>query len=161
MIYSIFAVSLNGIIGQNGRIPWKSSVDMRFFRKMTTGNCVVMGRRTYESVGFLKKRKNIVLTSGNVEDERIIVERSIGDALNRWKKCFSCYDLYFIGGANIYHNVIDQKIPDLLYINVIQKSVSGDTSVKYMKDGELEVDGYKMLSERTEDECVFTEWERV
>ena len=63
MIYHVVAVSKNGVIGKDGRLPWHFSADLKFFKNLTTGHTVVMGRKTFDSIGkALPNRKNIVIS---------------------------------------------------------------------------------------------------
>ncbi|MDJ0756772.1 MAG: dihydrofolate reductase, partial [Ardenticatenaceae bacterium] len=82
-IFLVAAVDRQGIIGANNGIPWRLSADMRFFRKITSGKPVIMGRKTYESIGRpLPKRLNIVLTrQSGYQPEGVVVVQSLEEAL--------------------------------------------------------------------------------
>lgn len=120
----IVAMANNNVIGLNNKMPWHIPEDLKYFKDLTMGFPVIMGRKTYESIGSpLKGRKNIIITSkkinGNVE-----VVNSIEDALEiaektGKEKCF------IIGGASIYKQTID--LADNLYVTEILKDFSGDT----------------------------------
>src|SRR5690348_2403801 len=103
MIIGIAAVSRNNAIGKHGKLPWHYSADMKFFRETTTGNAVVMGRKTWLTLGKpLKNRLNIVLSrDSNIEpQESLVVLRDIDAALS-FSKSLST-ELFVIGGAQIY-----------------------------------------------------------
>jgi len=103
MIIGIVAVSKNNAIGKGGKLPWHYSSDMKFFRETTTGNAVVMGRKTWMSLGKpLKHRLNIVLSrDSSIEpQESLVVLRDIESVLSFGESLTT--DLFVIGGAQIY-----------------------------------------------------------
>jgi dihydrofolate reductase len=103
MLIAIVAVSKNNAIGKNGKLPWHYSADMKFFRETTTGHAVVMGRKTWLSLGKpLKNRLNIVLSrDSNIEpQESLVVLRDVDSVLSFSKSLTT--DLFVIGGAQIY-----------------------------------------------------------
>lgn len=105
MIIGIVAISQNFAIGKDGKIPWHYSSDLKFFKQTTTGNTVVMGRKTFESIGkSLPNRLNIVLSRAN-EIENTIVLRSKAEVLKLVK--YLKGDLFIMGGANIYREFAD------------------------------------------------------
>ena len=125
----IWAMSRNRVIGRNNRLPWRLPKDSAFFRSITMGRPVIMGRRTFESVGHpLPGRTNIVLTrSGFAHD----VARTVADldaALNvAENQCFidGVNECFVIGGAEIY--VLALPRADRLYETLIDADVEGDT----------------------------------
>ena len=103
MIIGIAAVDRKGAIGKNGKLPWHYSADMKFFRETTTGHAVVMGRKTWLTIGKpLKNRLNIVLSrDSNIEpQESLIVLSDIESVISFSEKLTT--DLFVIGGAQIY-----------------------------------------------------------
>jgi dihydrofolate reductase len=103
MIIGIAAVDRNGAIGKHGKLPWHYSADMKFFRETTTGHAVVMGRKTWLTLGKpLKNRLNIVLSrDANIEpQESLVVLRDVDSVLSLNTSLTS--DLFVIGGAQIY-----------------------------------------------------------
>jgi|SRR5438128_4196498 len=103
MIIGIVAVDRNLAIGKGGRLPWHYSADMKFFKETTTGNAVVMGRRTWLTLKEpLKDRQNIVLsreTNLESEDSPIVVDNVA--AVLDLAKTLQCH-LFVIGGAKVY-----------------------------------------------------------
>lgn len=100
-IKMIVAVSLNGVIGLDGKIPWNYPEDMKYFRKMTLDSTIIMGRKTYESIGKpLPKRRNIIITSSNIENENAECFSSLKDSIN--SVTFHSNDIWLIGGFSIY-----------------------------------------------------------
>jgi dihydrofolate reductase len=95
----IYAVSPDGVIGVDGRIPWRYPGDFRRFKRVTMGATVVMGRATFESIGKpLAGRRNIVVTSGAIDAPGVETARSVGEALAK----AGDGDVWLIGGARIY-----------------------------------------------------------
>ena len=107
-IIGIVAVSRNLAIGKDGKLPWHYSADLKFFKRTTLNNAIVMGFNTWESIGKpLPKRLNIVLTrKRSIEyQERLIVLRRVDDAI-----VLSRYingDMFVIGGASTYRSFAD------------------------------------------------------
>ena len=103
MIIGIAAVERQGAIGKGGKLPWHYSADMKFFRETTTGHAVVMGRKTWLTIGKpLKNRLNIVLSrDSSIEpQESLLVLADVDSALSFYKSLTT--DLFVIGGAQIY-----------------------------------------------------------
>lgn len=127
MINIIVAYDLNKCIGKNGKIPWKIKGEQSQFKELTSGNIIIMGRKTYEEIGKpLVNRRNIVITRNQSWDKTEhyeSLEKAVSACLETSYK-----DIYIIGGASIYKEAID-KIPiDNYYITVINKSIkNGDT----------------------------------
>lgn len=104
VIKAIVAMDPNGAIGRDGELPWHHSSDLRFFKRTTVGNTVVMGRRTWASIGRpLPDRVNIVLTRRGLGSggEGAIEAESVEDALRVHEES-GRGDLYVIGGAQVY-----------------------------------------------------------
>jgi dihydrofolate reductase len=105
MIIGIVAVDQNLAIGKGGRMPWHYSADMKFFKEMTIGNAVVMGRRTWLTLkGPLKERQNIVLSREQnlAKQDSLIVLRDVDSVID----LVSDRDihLFVIGGAQVYES---------------------------------------------------------
>jgi len=114
MINIIVAMDRNGLIGANGALPWHLPSDLRFFRDTTLGQIVVMGSKTYESIGRpLPNRINMVLS------------RKTGCTINRVIDLAGDNDIFVIGGANVYEQFL--PIADRLIITHIDAEFNGDT----------------------------------
>jgi dihydrofolate reductase len=124
-IVLVAAVADNGVIGRDGDIPWRIPEDMRHFREVTTGSSVVMGRRTYESIGRpLPRRTNIVVTrTPGWSAEGVTVAASVDEALVAARGAAG--DVMVIGGAQIYRAVMD--LADVQVITEVHQSPEGDT----------------------------------
>jgi dihydrofolate reductase len=107
MIIGIVAVDRNGAIGKGGKLPWHYSADMKFFKETTTGNAVVMGHKTWQTLkNPLPNRLNIVLSrQSEIEpQESVLVLRNVESvlAMARDLKC----DLFVIGGEQVYRSFL-------------------------------------------------------
>ena len=118
-------MSLNRVIGAGSRIPWHLPEDFKWFKKMTTGQVIVMGRRTFESIGKpLPNRTTIVLTRST---EPIPGVRTISDLgqIDRADPSLVGREIFICGGAQLY----EQALPlcSDLYLTLVQRVVAGDT----------------------------------
>tara|TARA_B100000900_G_scaffold415573_1_gene446023 strand:- start:22 stop:513 length:492 start_codon:yes stop_codon:yes gene_type:complete len=122
----ICAISRNNVIGNNNKLPWNISEDLKRFKLLTSENIVVMGRKTYESIGRpLPKRKNIVLSNNkNLKIEGVEVFNNSKDVLNFYNAFSEKKDLYIIGGNVIYELFLEYC--DYLFITYIDKNYEGD-----------------------------------
>ena len=124
MIISIIAgMDKNRLIGQGNRLPWKLPADMKHFRRHTLGKPVLMGRKTFDSIGKpLPKRTNIILTHDrHYRAEGCIVTHSIEEALDTVR---DCKELMVIGGASIYKLFLPRA--NRLYLTHIHHCFQGD-----------------------------------
>src|SRR5689334_23143303 len=95
-------MSLNRVIGAGGKIPWHLTDDFRWFKKMTTGQVVIMGRRTFESIGKpLPNRTTVVLTRSAKSIPDAMVISDLG-ALDPAQPVFAGRELFICGGAQLY-----------------------------------------------------------
>ena len=119
----IVAMSSNRVIGVNNTLPWHLSEDLKHFKFLTVGHTIIMGRKTYDSIGrSLPNRRNIVI-SRNIEIscEGAEVVHSIENAFSISK---NDGEVFVIGGSNIYEQAL--HLVDHLYITEIKKSFLGD-----------------------------------
>ena len=119
----IAAVARNGVIGANNALPWKLSADLAHFRALTTGHAVIMGRRTWESLGRpLKDRQNIVVTRDpSFEAHAAQVASSFDDAL---AMCTLPAPAFCIGGGQLYVDAL--PCASLMYLTEIDRDFEGD-----------------------------------
>lgn len=123
----IAATDKNNGLGNKGKLLWEIVEDLRRFRRLTTGNIVIMGRKTYESIGFLlPNRQNIVISSQNIS-----FNESNGYCVNSIDEAFNLAEnlqgdkIYIIGGGKIYESTINMV--DKLEITEIDKITDADT----------------------------------
>lgn len=119
----IVAMSQNSIIGKKNKIPWYIKQDLLWFKKNTIGKTIIMGRKTWESIGFaLPMRQNIVLTrKKNFVKKNVLFTNSIDSAVKsaEYKK-----EIMIIGGSNLYKQML--PFSNKLYLTKIKKDFSGD-----------------------------------
>jgi len=121
----IAAVASNGVIGRSGALPWRLPDDLRHFRALTTGHAVIMGRRTWDSLGrALPQRQNIVVSrQSGLKAEGAIVVASLTDALASVQLPEPAF---CIGGAELYRLAL--PIAQTAYITEIAQDFEGDAT---------------------------------
>jgi len=119
----IVAMDNNKLIGKNNQLPWRLPADLAFFKKITSNNTVIMGKKTYDSIGKpLPNRRNIIITRNkNLKIDNCEIFNSIDQAINATKK----EKVFIIGGANIWQQTLDKV--SRLYITQIEAEFEGDT----------------------------------
>jgi dihydrofolate reductase len=125
-IVIIAALSTNGVIGNHGQIPWHISDDLKRFKRLTMGHAIIMGRKTYESIGRpLPGRTNIVLTRNQSfqPPEAVQIYSSLGDALDACRRAGET-TAYVIGGGEIYREAL--PVTDILALTHVHREVQGD-----------------------------------
>ena len=130
----LVAVSPEGIIGKNNTIPWHYSTDLKRFKRLTTGNTIIMGRKTWESLPIkpLPDRRNIVITRSSIKEVECF--RSIDDALQTCKG-----DIWFIGGAGIYEEAMEKA--DIIDMTLVPDKVNGNNCIYFPKIDETWKEG--------------------
>ena len=125
----IWAMSRNRVIGRNNRLPWRLPRDTAFFRTITMGKPVIMGRRTFESVGHpLPGRTNIVLTRSGFAHDSVKIVPNLDAALEMAEsQCLidGLDECFVTGGADIYALALPRA--DRLYETLIDADIEGDT----------------------------------
>jgi len=123
MINLIVAMSKNRVIGNNNELIWRLSSDIKRFKELTTNNSIVMGRKTYESIGTpLPNRRNIIITRNlQYEAEGCEIVSSLEEAL-----LLTNNDCFIIGGGEIYNQSIE--LADKIYLTLVHKEFEGDTT---------------------------------
>lgn len=124
MLSIIVAVAKNGVIGDKNALLWHISEDMRFFRRTTSGHPVIMGRKTYESLGRpLPNRQNVVISRTIQNIEGCMVVGSLEQAIALFP---AEEEIFIIGGAQIYALALEAA--DRLYLTRVEHDYQGDTS---------------------------------
>ena len=155
MIALIVARSKNNVIGKNGRIPWQIPGEQKQFKELTTGNIVIMGRKSFEEIGHpLPNRKTIVISSTKkFEGQDLTTAASVREALDLAAKGFARPDqnIYIAGGYGVYKEAL--PFVEVMYITEIDLSIKdGDT---FFPD--FDENDFVMTSEKKEgDEIKFT-----
>ena len=147
----IVARSINNVIGKNGRIPWKIEGEQKQFKELTTGNIVIMGRKSYEEIGHpLPNRKTIVVSkTKQFKGENLETAVSVKEALELSAK--DGRDVFIAGGYGIYKEAFPYV--DVMYITEVQLVVEdGDVLFPQFNEADFE----KSVGETLGDEIKFT-----
>ena len=125
MVSIIVAIAQNGTIGDKNALLWHIKEDMRFFRTTTSGHAVIMGRKTFESLGSrpLPKRTNIVITRTERTFDGALTAHSLEEAI---KLAGEDEEIFIIGGAQIYREAL--AVADRMYITHVEHDYVGDTA---------------------------------
>ncbi len=119
----IVAISQNGVIGRDGRLPWHLPSDLKHFKKTTMNYPIIMGRKTFESIGRpLPGRSNIVLSrNASLSLPGCTVVHSIEEA---FELCREYEKVFIIGGADIFNDCL--PITDTIIVTALEREVDGD-----------------------------------
>lgn len=120
----IVATSKNNVIGVNNQLPWHLPADLKYFKSLTNGHPIIMGRKTYDSIGRpLPNRENIIITRDkNFTSNDLVIKDSIDEAI---EQCKNQDEVFIIGGDTIYKQTID--IATKLYITRVDTIIeNGD-----------------------------------
>lgn len=119
MIAIVTAMDLNDLIGKDNKLPWSLPNDLSHFRKLTWGKNIVMGRKTFESIGILPNRNSIVVTRNPSAVKQPVQKITDPKQILGWEG-----DFYIIGGSEIYEEYLPYA--DVMYITQIDESFEGD-----------------------------------
>ena len=149
MIALIVAYAENRVIGNKGMIPWKIKGEQKRFKEFTTGNIVIMGRRSYEEIGRpLPDRETIVVSrTQNFDCEHCRTATSLEKAI---QMAGTEKDIYISGGAGLYKEAI--SMVDKMYVTFVEKVIEGDTYFPEFDEAEYE----KQVEEHFEGEIPYT-----
>jgi len=148
----IAALSRNRAIGKDGKIPWRIPEDLRRFKELTVGNIVLMGRKTYESLGNpLPGRRNVVLTSRLIPgiETHASLETAL-QALRREEKVF------VIGGGTVFAQTLNAA--DELLLTIVDQEIPGDTFFPRFDD--LVEREFRLVNREEHVGYTFTDYER-
>ena len=122
----IAAMAENGVIGRGGRLPWHLSADLKRFKQFTLGHTIVMGRKTWESIGRpLPGRRMVVITrQSGYRPEGVEVVNNLDHALALAQSAGDD-EVFIIGGAEIYRLALPRA--DRLYVTLVHAKIDGDT----------------------------------
>jgi dihydrofolate reductase len=126
---AIAAMSLNRVIGAGNKIPWHLPEDFKWFKQLTTGNVVVMGRKTFESIGKpLPNRETIILSRSQFSHPGV---RTVSD-LNQIDLAHESREVFICGGGQIYAQAL--PLCSDLYLTLVQREVEGDAFFPAFED---------------------------
>jgi len=134
MIKMIAAVSINGIIGLDNKLPWNYPADMKHFRNSTLNATIIMGRKTFESVGCraLPKRRNIVISSRPVHVAGVETFSSLEAAISKpgiLSTDAATPDFWLVGGAGIYEE--GMKYAQEIHLTLVPDAVTGSGAIRF------------------------------
>ncbi|KKI88693.1 dihydrofolate reductase [Bacillus sp. SA1-12] len=137
MISLLYAMDKNRLIGRNNQLPWHLPQDLAYFKRVTMNHKIVMGRKTYESIGKpLPGRENIIITRDkNFSCEGCKVLHSIDEFLALANKCEE--EIFVIGGSEIFKEILPYT--DRLYVTHIYHDFEGDTYFPETEDNDWKV----------------------
>jgi len=154
----IVAASMNDVIGRAGDLPWRLPADLAQFKRLTIGHPVIMGRKTYESIGRpLPGRKNILITRDkSYTAAGVEIVDSLDKALSAAGKNS---DVFIIGGESVFQESL--RFADRVYLTRVATNVKGD---KYFR---FDPNGWKLISsekhpadDKNQYDFEFQEWHR-
>lgn len=139
----IVAMARNRVIGRDNRLPWRLSSDLKWFKSLTMGHHVIMGRRTYDSIGRpLPGRTSIVISrTWSAAPEGVTVVRSIEEALEAAR---GEEEVFVLGGAEVFRRTL--PMADTLFLTLVHADVEGDVLFP-----ELEPDDWQLVSREDHD----------
>jgi len=117
----IVAMTKDRVIGKGNKMPWQIDEDLAYFKALTMGGAVIMGKRTYESIGRpLPGRTNVVLSRNpDFKREKLVSLTSLQEAIQKFP------DAFIIGGANVFKQAL--PLVEIMYITQINAEIPGDT----------------------------------
>jgi dihydrofolate reductase len=123
----IAAVAENGVIGRGGQLPWHLSADLQRFKHLTMGHTIIMGRRTWESIGrALPGRRTVIVTrqpNYRIDDAGVAVAAKLDEAL-QIAEAAGDSEAFIVGGAELYREALPRA--DRLYFTRVRANVEGD-----------------------------------
>ncbi|MGX2967527.1 type 3 dihydrofolate reductase [Ursidibacter sp. B-7004-1] len=151
----IVARTLNKVIGKDNAMPWHLPVDLAWFRKNTVGKPVIMGRKTYESIGrLLPKRPNIILSRSNFSVDGAYSATSLEQALELAKSFASEQEIMIIGGGELFKQAM--PLANKLYLTEIQTDIDGDTFFEFdEQEWQLSEESWSEIDEQNAYCCRF------
>jgi dihydrofolate reductase len=163
IISHIVAMSENRIIGRDGGMPWHIPEDFKFFKATTMGHAMIMGRKTWESIGRpLPGRLSIVISRQTLSDlpENVIHCRSTDDALAHCEQSQEKWgeECFIVGGGEIYRQTL--KNTNKIYLTIVHKVINGDTTYP-----EISLDDFRQVKSEAHLSAslpfTFTTWQRL
>ncbi len=140
MLSIIVAIAKNNVIGNDNKLIWHISEDLKRFKEITSGKTIVMGRKTFESLpGVLPNRKHIILTRDKnfkVNSECVEIIYDFDELLNKYKN--SDNEVFIIGGGEIYKQLLPYS--NKLYLTKINKDFDGDTYFPQINYNDFKID---------------------
>ena len=158
-IVLVAAIAENGVIGRNGKLPWHLKSDLQYFKSVTMGRPLVMGRKTYESIGRpLPGRTNIVVTrDADFSAPGIVVARDLDQALALAREDAArrgADSIAVIGGTDIFAQTM--PIADKLALTIVHARPKGDTFFPQIDPAQWRETERRPQDKGPQDDCAFT-----
>ena len=138
----IVAIAQNNAIGKNNQLLWHMPNDLKHFKEITSGRTIIMGRKTFDSVGKpLPRRRNIVVTRQDIQIPGCEVVKSVEEGL---ALCTGEDEVFIGGGAEIYKQAMD--ITNRIYLTIIHQEFEADTffpEIDYSQWAEISREDYQ------------------
>ena len=163
-IAQVVGIAQNGIIGFDGDMPWRLSTDLKRFKTITMGKPIIMGRKTFESIGRpLPGRLNVVVSRGAYKADGVSSANSIEEAINisrEWATENKVDEICIIGGGEIYRQSL--PLADKLYVTHILAEPKGDTRFPDIDEAQWQVVSTERvpMGENDSAETIFVVYER-
>ena len=164
-IAQVVGIAQNGIIGFDGDMPWRLSTDLKRFKSITMGKPIIMGRKTFESIGKpLPGRFNVVVSRNAYEADGMSSATSIEEAIKisrEWAVENNADEICIIGGGEIYRQSL--HLADKLYVTHILAEPEGDTRFPDIDEAQWQVVSRESVpkSEIDSAETIFVVYERI
>lgn len=151
----IVARTVNHVIGKNNAMPWHLPADLAWFKKLTLGKPVIMGRKTYQSIGrILPKRPNIILSRSDLDIEGAYTAKTLEQAVELAKSFSNVDEIMIIGGGELFKQAM--PLATKLYLTEIQANIEGDTFFEFAEqDWKLEKEETSQIDEKNKYLCRF------
>jgi dihydrofolate reductase len=160
-IIQVVAASTNNAIGKNNQLLWHLPADLKFFKNTTWGMPILMGRKTYESVGrLLPGRHNIIISTNNNYAVNGAFCVTSFEAAKQQAAALSCKELYVIGGGQIYTQTLPQT--HVVHLTRVHTTINGDTFYPELATNEWQLTQSKAFEkdEKHAFDYTFETWER-
>lgn len=158
----IVAVSENSVIGSNNTLPWHLPDDLKYFKQKTLNNCIIMGRKTFESIGkVLPGRRNIVITRDKeFSFQGVDVAGSLEEAI---EKTEADKIPFITGGGMIFAEAMKNKIVDTILLTRVHAEIQGNVFFPedYINDFKLTLETYHSADEKHAFAFSFQEFQRI
>ena len=157
----VAAAARNGVIGHRGGIPWRLPDDQRFFRRLTSGHCIVIGRKTYDEIGrALPDRKNLVVSRTPRASEGGVEFFTDLPSAIEWARAHGHSECFIAGGEGLYREGL--AFADCVYLTRVEAEPEGDTWFPELDPAiwTLTAHDARAADERHPHAFAFERWER-
>ena len=155
IVSMVLAATDGGVIGRDNDLPWRLPADLKHFRRITIDHSVIMGRKTFDSMGKpLKRRRNIVVTRNqDWNAEGVEVFHGLSEAL---QACVGEEEVFIIGGSTIYNQALELGMVDKIYLTRVHGKFDGDTFFRLPNPERWELVEKERHEADEKNECAYT-----